>query len=275
MKKVIALILVLVAMLCLSACSNNKGSSNKPEPVTNPQSTNSASNSSSAKNSTVNLNDYIFMDTKFQDKNGWVDCRLNLEALIQDNCDAKAVEKLSKTFNKEYDSVDYAAYRIAYEEYKKITPSFTSDVEDGHFSNGDVIHVSWKNIDTDFCEKLQSCLGVKFTYSDFDLTVSGLESIKTYDVFSNIELQSSDISGSGRYPLCIAKVPMPMYQNGVMVEGTYEVYLNPVSRDRDGQLANGDTVRYMIDEESIQLMETNCGCVPEQTEGDIVLNCFQ
>lgn len=272
MKKLIACILALACVLSLCACSSNKGHSSNPTSANN---SNAANNSSSAQKGTVSLNDYIVMTTRHHEKYGSADFHYDIESLIKDNCDEKGVEKINKTFDRNYDTVEEAAWRIAAMDDSKLRPTYTFTTENLHLSNGDVIHVSWENVDTDYINKLQSCLGTKITYSDFDLTVTGLEPIMPFDLFANAEMHSNDISGSGHYPECIVKVPLRKYENGEVVYSTYDVSLNPVSYDRDGQLSNGDVVRYQVDSVLAQLMEAYCGYIPEQTEGDIVLNCFQ
>lgn len=120
--------------------------------------------------------------------------------------------------------------------------------ERADLKNGDAVQLHW-SLDKDDDRDIQKTFGVKLKHEDQSFTVEGLEEIKTFDPFEQIELRLDGTSPNGRASLEIRD------DSNFIRELTIEL-------DKRDDLKNGDSVTASIDEERISYFIQKHGIAP-------------
>lgn len=196
----------------------------------------------------INLNDYVTVEFEGYDGVGTVSKEeFDSEGLYEDFADmiqwTNAAKKNYKSMVESYDSAaDFALdYLYGYVEYT-----------DNYFSlkNGDTVKWVWTSIDTEFISTLTNAVII---YEDFDITVTGLEEVKTFDPFEGLEVTFTGTSGSGYAEIVQTKTEEPYASLYYWIDNNWD-------------LKNGDEVRIYIEEYEDNDLRDSYGMVPSTHE---------
>lgn len=134
-----------------------------------------------------------------------------------------------------------------YERFLEVSAALDTK-ERADLKNGDSVQLHW-SLDKDDDRDIQKTFGVKLKHEDQSFTVEGLEEIRTFDPFAQIELRLDGTSPNGRASLEIQD------DSNFIRELTIEL-------DKRDDLKNGDSVTASIDEERVSYFIQKHGIAP-------------
>ena len=134
-----------------------------------------------------------------------------------------------------------------YERFLEVSADLDTK-ERADLKNGDSVQLHW-SLDKDDDRDIQKTFGVKLKHEDQSFTVEGLEEIRTFDPFAQIELRLDGTSPNGRASLEIQD------DSNFIRELTIEL-------DKRDDLKNGDSVTASIDEERVSYFIQKHGIAP-------------
>lgn len=129
----------------------------------------------------INVNDYLTTEVNGYDGNGYAGWNVDLGQLVRDNYQAFGLKE----------GYSVMEYQAVLEKLKNNTKANYDKAEE--LSNGDTIKFTW---DSDF-STLESDYKVKFTATDIDITVSGLDKIIELNPFDYIKMKYTGIAPYG------------------------------------------------------------------------------
>ena len=134
-----------------------------------------------------------------------------------------------------------------YERFLEVSADLDTK-ERADLKNGDAVQLHW-SLDKDDDRDIRKTFGVKLKHEDQSFTVEGLEEIRTFDPFAQIELRLDGTSPNGRASLEIRD------DSNFIRELTIEL-------DKRDDLKNGDSVTASIDEERVSYFIQKHGIAP-------------
>lgn len=143
-----------------------------------------------------------------------------------------------------------------YERFLEVSAALDTK-ERADLKNGDSVQLHW-SLDKDDDRDIQKTFGVKLKHEDQSFTVEGLEEIRTFDPFAQIELRLDGTSPNGRASLEIQD------DSNFIRELTIEL-------DKRDDLKNGDSVTASIDEERVSYFIQKHGIAPSPPKRNIRL----
>lgn len=189
--------------------------------------------------STINLNDYLTVETNGYDGYGTAWASIDWDAIA-----AKYGNKISFTsqaINEYGGLINMMTPVEALQDYISVSLEETREL-----SNGEKIAYTW-NVD----ENVSNLVKCKIKYKNDSYTVSGLTELETFDAFAGLEVEFSGISPNGNANI--------NYTGSGL--STYDFYCDKVNG-----LSNGDTIVVSINEDRIEYYAENMGQVPEKLE---------
>jgi hypothetical protein len=188
---------------------------------------------------TINLNEYLVIDTDGYDGYGRASARVDWDAI-----DKKYGKKLKFTSKaeKEYEGLlDWVtpAELIA----ENVSGSFDKTSE---LSNGDEIIYTWSVEDA-----ISDYVSCKVKYKDYTYKVSDLTEVGTFDVFALVDVTFEGVAPSGYANIDYSGPDLSIYDFSI---------------DKREGLSNGDTVVVSFDESRIEQCIEKFGKIPETLE---------
>lgn len=248
MKKIISIILIVLMVFSLCACSSDNkntsdtNSNNNDKTVSTNSgnndetvSTNSNDNIEPTNNSAeINLNKYVSVNFEGYNLAGYGSVKFDKEKFLLDHID-------NIFFNEE----NHQVYRELYgNEYKSAANAILQYIsvnldKSNKLSNGNTVKLVWK-INTD---KVNTYFKWDYTYSAQTFTVSGLKEASSFDAFENVKVTFSGIAPFGK---------ASVYNYGTNYGGSYTV--TPTEN-----LKNGDKVKvtFSCDDKSTMISKYN------------------
>lgn len=195
---------------------------------------------------TVNINDYIIIETSGYNEYGSISVSVDYETMI-----AEHINKQASTT----DTIDLV----------NAFPPFTAKYKDtDDWKNGDVIKIKWTK-NKEVISLLEETLGKKLLCDTYKYTVDGLSDIKDYNPFDDLHIENyGTMSGSGSIDFTI------------QYETDNEQFLwNVEHNGKDGSLKNGDTIHLTIaDDIDKKEFTKQTGLKITQKETDYTIDCL-
>ena len=189
--------------------------------------------------STLNLNDYVVVETSGYDGYGTARVSVDWEKMKE-----KYGKKLSFTSEarKEYGSwIQYMSPMDLVMENVYVSLDTSSGL-----SNGDKIAYTWQ-VDEDLFDYVKGTI----EYEDASYTVKGLKEVGKFDAFENLEVIFSGVGPNGSVDWSYAGDEL----------SAYDFYC-----DTTNGLSNGDVITIYIDDSNIEYYAENLGKVPEPSQ---------
>lgn len=188
---------------------------------------------------TINLDDYVTVETKGYDGFGTAIAFVDWEAIEEDYGSRisfkRNVSKELGIFNSVVGPVDALPYFV----------NLTLDEKSG-LSNGDTINYTW-DVDDSYAE------GIKCTlkYKDGSYEVNELEKVGKFDAFEDLEVEFNGIAPQGTVNLNYTGSDIDYYD---------------FQCDKTSGLSNGDTVTVSLPESRVERYAERLGMVPLELE---------
>ena len=204
--------------------------------------------------STVNLNDYVIANVNGYDGYGTAYLSLDVDQIIDDYS-----HKLNKNAGNGILGADTPALaaELAFDMYDPFDLEY--EAPEG-VKNGDKIEVVW-DVNPNAVKELQKFLDVKFKYSDFDLTVEGLEELREVDPFEGFVLEGYGLSG---------KASLDTYTDAEIEISEGETQTFDVDIPYTENVSNGDSIHVTLENDA-EYFAKNYGIELTRTEADIVI----
>lgn len=189
--------------------------------------------------STINLNDYLVIETKGYDGYGTAHASIDWDAI-----DEKYGDKLA--FTKEA-TAEYGVLLNMITPIDAIQDYIDVDLEKSEdLTNGEEIKYAW-----DVSEDLSSVVKCKLKYKEGSFNVSNLAEVGTFDAFADVEVTFSGISSNGRLEISYNGSELNSYD---------------LKCDKKSGLSNGDKVTVSIDSSKVEGYAKSIGKIPCELE---------
>lgn len=189
--------------------------------------------------STINLNDYLIMETSGYDGYGKVSVSIDWDAI-----QLKYGDKI--TYNTQATS-GYGSLLSLMTPTELLSDCISVKLETTTgLSNGDMIAYTW-----DVDEEVFSYIKCNIKYKDGSYKVSGLTELATFDAFADLEVSFSGVAPDGRADINYNGTELSSYDFSV---------------DQTSGLSNGDIITVTINDSRIESYAESLGRVPETLE---------
>ena len=203
---------------------------------------------------TIDLNKYVTVDFKGYDSIGKVqidyeskDLNERLDKILPNKTDKlldKIEDQLDLNFKNKKALKDYIATELS---------SFEIDQKD-KLLNGDTVNLTWNLVRIGELQELAELCGFKVKAEDRVLTVEGLKEVGLENIWDNLEIEYSGISGNG-------------YMNIKPYKDNYNIEV-----ENNGSLSNGDKVMLSLSENELIRMIEETGKRPNPVSKEIEIS---